>query len=173
MRVERTSVRYKGIVCPLCRYCISRAMVSFCAPYPCYILSWWKRSRGSCGANGRLSIYMGRLAGRLVLSSRLLRFVFLLVPPSRGSVSLFVLSRAFRLAVLRWRFVSSLRFVSRFAYRLVSSVPSCRVAFVAGGGSCGAWAAWATAMVFSCRYAMLWRWRLVSRVPVGLAGVGR
>lgn len=38
---------------------------------------------------------------------------------------------------------------------------------------CGTWAAWAAAMVFSCRHAMLWRWRLVSRVPVGSAGAGR
>ena len=43
-------------------------MVPFCAPFPCYILSWWRMSRASCGATGRFSIY--------IVPSRLLRLAF-------------------------------------------------------------------------------------------------
>lgn len=126
-----------------------------------------------------------RLAFRLVAASRcasrLLRLVvrpaLCLVLPSRFMSVAFrreclVLLRFAHRVSHRGRFSSrSFRLVSRLAPRLVSHfVPSCRVAFVAGGGSCGTWAA---AMVFSCRHAMLWRWRLVSRVPVGSAGAGR
>lgn len=191
-----------GIVCPLCPYCVFPLAVPFCASCPCYILSWWKRSRGSCGVNGQLLIYMGRLVVLLVAAFRLLVLFFFsflvssLVSFIVSSVRLVAASRccvpclsfrfvSFRLCVLsrrvsrwgvlcRWRLVLFLRLVSRFVLRLVVLfVLSCRVAFVAGGGSCGTWAAWEAAMVFSCRHAMLWRWRLVSRVPVGSAGAGR
>lgn len=55
-------------------------MVSFCASCPCYLMSWWRRLRGSCGANGRLSIY--------IVPSRLLRLVGRLVMLLVPSVSL-------------------------------------------------------------------------------------
>lgn len=84
--VIRTSVRYKGIVRPLCSYCVFPPMVSFCASCSCYLMSWWRRPRGSCGANDLLSIYIVpsrllRLVGRLVMR---------LVLASRGGVSLCV-----------------------------------------------------------------------------------
>ena len=56
-RVPNISSIY-GIVCLLCSYCVFPQEVSFCAPCPCYIFSWWRRPRASCGANGRFSIYM-------------------------------------------------------------------------------------------------------------------
>lgn len=139
--------------------------MSFCASCPCYILSWWRRSRGSCGTNGRLSIYIGRLAGRLVSSSRLLRLVFLLVPPSRGSVSLFVLSRAFRLVVLRWRLVSFCPCVL-FIVRLVGA------AYVVGV-SCRLFASCLVSPIGLFRLSRLvvsLSWRVAARVGRGRRG---
>lgn len=64
-------------------------MVSFCASCSCYLMSWWRRLRGSCGANGRLSIY--------IVPSRLLRLVGRLVMLLVPSVSLLRLVAASRL----------------------------------------------------------------------------
>lgn len=63
-------------------------MVSFCASCPCYLMSWWRRLRGSCGANGRLSIY--------IVPSRLLRLVgrlVMLLVPSVSFLRLVAVSR--------------------------------------------------------------------------------
>lgn len=110
-----------------------------------------------------------RLAFRLVAASRcasrLLRLVvrpaLCLVLPSRFMSVAFrreclVLLRFAHRVSHRGRFSSrSFRLVSRLAPRLVSHfVPSCRVAFVAGGGS--VWGVSAV-MVFSCRHMVLGR----------------
>ena len=77
-RVIRTSVRYTASCVPLCSYCVFPHTVSFCASCSCYISSWWKRSRGSCGVNSLLSKY--------IVSSRLLRLVGRLAFASCGGV---------------------------------------------------------------------------------------
>ena len=73
------------------------------------------------------------------------------------SCRLCVLSRRVsRCGVLcRWRLVSFFRLVSRFVLRLVVLfVLSCRVAFVASGGSCGTWRRgrrrWCSLVVMRC-----------------------
>lgn len=87
-------------------------MVSFCASCPCCLMSWWRRLRGSCGANGRLSIY--------IVPSRLLRLVgrlvMLLVFSSRFCVSWRCLVYC-RLVVLF--IVASCRLVSFLSLSLV------------------------------------------------------
>ena len=82
-------------------------MVSFCASCPCYILSWWRMSRASCGANGRLSIY--------IVPSRLLRLAFasrFYVSWRRLVVLLVSSSRRRLLVVASCRFIFSV--LSRF-----------------------------------------------------------
>lgn len=121
-----------GIVCPLCPYCVFPLAVPFYASYSCYILSWWRRSRGSCGANGRLSIYMGRLVVLLVAAFRLLVLFFFLFLVS--SLVSFIVSFVRLVAASRCcvpcLFVSS-RFV--FAYCFVVYLV---VAFYVVGVSC-------------------------------------
>ena len=82
-------------------------MVSFCASCPCYILSWWRMSRDSCGANGQLSIY--------IVPSRLLRLAFasrFYVSWRRLVVLLVSSSRRRLLVVASCRFIFSV--LSRF-----------------------------------------------------------
>lgn len=98
-------------------------------------------------------------------ASRLLRLVFLLVPPSRGSVSLFVLSRAFRLVVLRWRLVSFCPCVL-FIVRLVGA------AYVVGV-SCRLFASCLVSPIGLFRLSRLvvsLSWRVAARVGRGRRG---
>ena len=71
-------IRHRVVL--LCSYCVFPQAVSFCAPCPCYLMSWWRRSRAFLGAAISLSIYMcpSRLlvllcvsCWRLVVASRL------------------------------------------------------------------------------------------------------
>ena len=138
-------------------------------------------SRGGVSSSCLVFLLVPRLVSRLVHR---------LICASCSSVSLLR-----SVSFVSFRFVSSLRIVSSCislgrSMSLASRVvPPSRVSFRSSSRcsfrlvlSCrfrGEWrlvwdvAAWEAAMVFSCRHAMLWRWRLVSRVPVGSAGAGR
>lgn len=166
-------------------------MVSFCASCPCYILSWWRRPRASCGGQWlAFNIYgASRCSSRSgVLSSRLAFLLFSrLVAASRFSSrpwasrlavlcwrlvsfrSCVLSRRVSRWGVLcRWRFVpfsspcSSFRSSARFSFR---PVLSCRFRGVVGSG--GVWRRrW-------CSLAVIWCWGrgcLVSRILIGSVG---
>ena len=162
-----------GIVCPLCPYCVFPLAVPFCASCPCYILSWWKRSRGSCGVNGQLLIYMGRLVVLLVAAFRLLVLFFFsflvssLVSFIVSSVRLVAASRCC-VPCLSFRFVSS-RVV--FAYCLVVYLV---VAFYVVGVSChfsvSCLVSFFVSLFFSSCLVVSLSWRVAARV--GRGGVG-
>ena len=101
-------------------------------------------SRGGVSSSRLVFLLVPRLVSRLVhrLVCASCSSVSLLRSVSFVSFRLCVLSRRVsRWGVLcRWRLVLFLRIVSRFVPRVVvRPVPSCRVAFVAGGGSWGTW----------------------------------
>lgn len=159
-----------GIVCPLCPYCVFPLAVPFCASCPCYILSWWRMSRGSCGVNGQLSIYMGRLVVLLVAAFRLLVLFFLLVPRLVSRlVHRLVCASCSSVSLLRSVSCVSSRFV--FAYCLVVYLV---VAFYVVGVSCcssvSCLVLFLGSLFVTSRLVVSFSWRVAARVGRGRRG---